>query len=273
MDNKTHFEPDYQKLNRQAKRTAVNGKKIIPDKIFDRIMPGSKKSTAVSYDTALLENLDINITFIKSNIDWDQELQGGTYVVFDTETTGLYPYRGDEIISIGAVIVEKEQVISQPAFYRLVNPGRSIPAQITKLTGIDNEMVNDQPYAIEVIKDFLEFCGPRVLVAHNAPFDLAFLNRQIGEVIGRRVVNPVIDTVLLTSALFYALGDYSLENVARNFKLDLEGRHNALSDARIAASLFIKLLPTLKENGVTRLPHLASLFSDMDLTRGYPLIF
>jgi len=79
--------------------------------------------------------------------------------------------------------------------------------------------------------------------------------------------------VLLTSALHYSIGDYSLENLARIFNFSLEGRHDALGDAKIAASLFLKLRPELKAKGVTTLHQLAGLFSHADLTKGYPLIF
>lgn len=271
--NNTHFQPDYHQLNRNAKRFAANGKNKQGKELIERIFPGSNKAEPFKPEPELLEDLSAAITEIKQSIDWEQDLFNASYVVFDTETTGLLPYRGDEIISIGAVIIENNRILDQPLFYQLVNPKRSVSPQSQRITGISDEMLADKPNIVEVLLDFLKFTGPRILVAHNAPFDLAFINNKVAEAIGRRIVNPVIDTVLLTSSLFYSFGDYSLESLASRFNLDLEGRHHALADARIAASLFLKLLPELKTRDVNNLHQLAQLFSDIDLTKGYPLIF
>jgi DNA polymerase III subunit epsilon len=273
MDNKTHYDPDYHQLNRKAKRCPADGSSKQTDKLLDRLLPRSWKPAPICHDPELFAELDETISAIKSAIDWGQNLFEATYVVLDTETTGLQPYKGDEIISIGAVIIEGAQISEERFFYQLVNPRRPIPALAQKITGLDDAMVKDQPEIIAVLLEFLKFAGPKVLVAHNAPFDLAFINSKVAEAVGRRIVNPVIDTVMLTSALYYAIGDYSLENLAERFSLSLEGRHNALADARIAASLYLKLLPELKARGVNTLHQLAGLFSEIDLTKGYPLIF
>lgn len=272
MNNKYYFDPDYNRLNRSAKRSETRGNGNQVDRLLNRLLRG-KSEPPLIYEPEILQELSAIISNIKDNIDWGQELEKASFIVFDTETTGLRPYGGDEVTSIGAVVIEKGKILKEPFFYSLVNPRRPITLQAQKITGITNEMVRQKPPLIPVLIDFLDFCGPRVLIAHNAPFDLAFLNNKVGETIGRRIVNPVIDTVLLTSALHYSIGDYSLENLGRIFSFSLEGRHNALGDARIAASLFLKLVPELQSKGVHTLHQLAGLFSDSDLTKGYPLIF
>jgi DNA polymerase III epsilon subunit family exonuclease len=272
MNNKYYFDPDYNRLNRSAKRSEARSNGSQVDRLLNRLLR-VKSEPPVIYDPEILLELSTKISKIKDSIDWGQELEKASFIVFDTETTGLRPFGGDEVTSLGAVVIEKGNIIKEPFFYSLVNPMRPITLQAQKITGITNEMVRQQPTLIPVLIDFLDFCGPRILVAHNAPFDLAFLNNKIGETIGRRIVNPVIDTVLLTSALHYSIGDYSLENLARIFKFSLEGRHNALGDARIAASLFLKLASELQSKGISTLHQLAGLFSDADLTKGYPLIF
>ncbi len=221
----------------------------------------------------MIEDLNETTSKIRRNINWQEELHNTSFIIFDTETTGLNPFRGDEIISIGAVVMEKGRVLSSPNFYQLVNPGRPVSTRAKKITGLNDTILRDKPGITPVILDFLKFCGPRILVAHNALFDLAFLNLKLGELIDERIVNPVIDTVLLTQAFYYQIGDYSLENLSSHFDLDLEGRHNALSDALITAGLFKKLLPLLKEKDIKTLPHLEDFFSSKDLTRGYPLVF
>ena len=272
MNNKYYFDPDYNRLNRSAKRseTRSNGNQV--DRLLNRFLRG-KNEPPVIYEPEILQELSAKISNIKNSIDWGLELEKASFVVFDTETTGLRPFGGDEVTSLGAVVIENGTILKEPFFYSLVNPMRPINLQAQKITGITNEMVRQKPPLVPVLIDFLDFCGPRILVAHNAPFDLAFLNNKVGETIGRRIVNPVIDTVLLTSALHYYIGDYSLENLASIFSFSLEGRHNALGDAKIAASLFLKLSPELQSKGVHTLHQLGGLFSDADLTKGYPLIF
>jgi DNA polymerase-3 subunit epsilon len=273
MNNKYIFDPDYNLLNRSAKRSETRGTDNQVDWLLNRLLLRGKKEAPVEYEPDLLLELSVRISKIKESINWGQELEEASFVVFDTETTGLRPFRGDEVTSLGAVVVEKGKILEKPEFYTLVNPMRPITLQAQRITGITNEMVRQKPPLIPVLTEFLDFCGPRVLVAHNAPFDLAFLNNKLGETIGRRIVNPVIDTVLLTSALHYSIGDYSLENLSRIFNFSLVGRHDALGDAKIAASLFLKLMPELKAKGVNTLHQLAGLFSDANLTKGYPLIF
>jgi DNA polymerase III epsilon subunit family exonuclease len=271
--NNTYYQPDYHLLNRKAKRCPANGSNMQGKELLEKIFPGSKKAEPSKADPEILEQLSAAITEIKQSIDWEQDLFSASYVAFDTETTGLHPYKDDEIISIGAVIIENNTILNKPVYYQLVNPRRSVSAQSQKITGITDDMLRGKPELSGILLDFLDFTGPRILVAHNASFDLAFINNKVSELIGRRIVNPVIDTVLLASALYYSFGDYSLESLAARFKLDLAGRHNALADARIAASLFLKLLPELKTRGITNLHQLAQFFSDLDLTKGYPLIF
>ncbi len=273
MDKYSYYEPDYNLLNRRARRCKNNGSSWQGSDIIDRILSRDKNSAAKISDPELRQRISETISEIKQNIDWTENIFNASYVAFDTETTGLRPYRGDEIISLGAVIIENGRLPEKPSFYRLVNPGRPVPARAQSITGITDDMLQGKPGIGPVLLDFLKFAGPRILVAHNAPFDLAFLNKILGESIGRRIVNPVIDTVLLTSALYYSYGDYSLENLACRLNFSLEGRHNALSDARIAGSLFLKLLPDLEKKGIKTLQQLSLLFSDSDPARGYPLIY
>lgn len=271
MSKGKYFEPDLQQLNRRAKR--LNNNKSPVDKLIDLLLDRNKKRKPVQYSPEQVKELSTLIGSIKKEADWEQELSDASYLVFDTETTGLYPNEGDEIISIGAVIVEKGKILEEPRFHEMVNPGRPVSPQTEKITGITDEMLVDKPELIPVLLRFLRFTGARIMVAHNASFDLAFINNRLGEAIGRRIVNPVIDTVLLTSSLYYALGDYSLESLAPRFNLSLEGRHDALGDAAIAASLFICLLAELEAIGVKNLPSLIRHLEDSNPARGYPPVF
>ena len=194
---------------------------------------------------------------------------GSNLICFDTETTGLVSYY-ESLIEISAVRFNLDGSVSEK-FTSLLDPMKEVAQIITDITGLTNESLRDAPPFWDVLRDFANFIREDdILFAHNASFDISFMNVKLGTSIGERIINPVIDTALLTSALYYSLGDYSLESLAPRFNLDLKGRHNALCDARIAASLYLTLLPELKNRGVTTLPELVDFLTALDLTKGYP---
>ncbi len=273
MNDRLFFEADCRELNRKAALTSPDANLTQAEKLLEKVFPQNHKAHPLKPDLPVFNSLAETIQAIKEQINWEQDLTSARFIVFDTETTGLHPFKGDEIIALGAVVVEDNRIQAQPFFEQLVNPLRPISAQSKKITGITEEMLAEQPTICTVLLDFLKFTGPRILVAHNASFDLAFLNIKIGEAIGTRIVNPVIDTVLLASALYPSIGDYSLENLAPRFNIKLEGRHSALGDARITGALFLQLLPRLFSEGVTTLQQLAQLFAGTPSKSGYPLIF
>lgn len=132
-----------------------------------------------------------------------------------TETTGFYPYQGDEIISIAAVVVENGQIREDLIFNELVNPYRLIPPAIEELTGITAEMVADKRHICHVLNDFLDFIGDSVLVAHNAKFDLAFINIKLNWYTQTEIYNQVIDTYKLSRALSPELASHDLDTLLK----------------------------------------------------------
>ncbi len=173
------------------------------------------------------------------------------YVVFDTETTGLFPSAGDEIVQIGAVRVLSGRMIRGEVFDRLVDPGRHIPAASTRVHGITDDMVAGQGTAQEILPLFHDFCADHVLVAHNAPFDLKFLQLKEG-LIGRGFDMPVLDTVLLSAHLFGHGSDHRLDALATRFGASFEDgtRHTALADALATAEVFCAMIGALEDRGV-----------------------
>jgi DNA polymerase-3 subunit epsilon len=174
------------------------------------------------------------------------------YVAFDTETTGLEPRNGDEIVQIAGVRIVNGRVLAGEAFDTLVNPARRIPALATRIHGISEEMVTDAPAVPEALGRFRSFVEGSVLIAHNAPFDMAFLSRDRHGVEFR---NPVLDTVLLSAFLHDHTGQHSLDDLAMRFEVTIDPtlRHTALGDARATAEVFVRLLPLLASRGVTTL--------------------
>jgi DNA polymerase III subunit epsilon len=193
---------------------------------------------------------------VKKQVDWKRSLKSSRYIVFDTETTGFYPYHGDEIISIGGVVVEDGRICEDQVFHEFVNPFRSIPQPVTELTGICNNMVSDKRGVCSVINDFLDFIGDGILVAHNADFDMAFLNIKLNWYTQTEIKNAVIDTFKLSRVLSPELPSHDLDTLIRKHNVDAKGRHTALGDSLMTAEIFLDFLRQLEEREIDTLKQL-----------------
>jgi len=179
----------------------------------------------------------------------DRSLKDLTYVVFDTETTGLKPTGGDEIIQIAAVRVTKGRVLSGETFDSLVNPGRSIPKDSIRFHGITDTMVKDQPPIAKVLPEFHTFAGDAVLVAHNAAFDMKFIKLKETQC-GIQLQNPVIDSLLLSLLIEGEAEDHSLDGICERLNITMEHRHSALGDAIATAHVLVNLIDRLEAIGI-----------------------
>lgn len=170
------------------------------------------------------------------------------FVVVDVETTGAKtpPCR---VTEIGAYRVNRGRIVAE--FQTLVNPETQIPPFIVQLTGITNEMVKDAPIFADVAHDWLDFADEAVLVAHNAQFDVRFLNHEIARVFpGRRMANSNLCTVKLSRRIFPGLLNYRLHTVAEHFAIPIFNRHRAAGDALATAEIFLRMLTRLHQHGV-----------------------
>lgn len=182
----------------------------------------------------------------------DASLATLTYTVFDTETTGLEPSAGDEIISIGAVRIVNGRLLRNELFEQLVNPGRPLNPASARVHRIDAAALGGQPRIGEVLPVFHRFCEDTVLLAHNAAFDMRFLELKRAAT-GVHFDQPVLDTLLLSALAHPTLEDHRLEAIAERLGLDVMGRHTALGDALLTGEVFLKLLPLLAERGIVTL--------------------
>ena len=182
----------------------------------------------------------------------DRRLDELAYTVFDTETTGLEPSQGDEIISIGAARIVNGRLLLQETYEQLVDPGRSVPAASQRIHGITPAMLTGQPAIDDVLPDFERFAQGSVLVGHNVAFDLKFLALKEASS-GVRLSQPVLDTLLLSPVAHPDHADHSLEAIAGRLGVRVLGRHTALGDALLTGEIFVRLIPLLADRGITTL--------------------
>jgi DNA polymerase-3 subunit epsilon len=181
----------------------------------------------------------------------DRPLRSLCFSVFDTETTGLLPHK-DDVVQLGAVRVLNGRIIDGEQINQLVDPGRPIPPASTKVHKVTDAMVRGQPDIRAVSKRFHDFSRDAVIVAHNAPFDMAFLHRQ-AKATGVTWDHPILDTVLLSAVLFGASERHTLDALCErlNVTIPVALRHTALGDARATAEVLVKMLPMLEARGLT----------------------
>jgi DNA polymerase-3 subunit epsilon len=182
----------------------------------------------------------------------DLSLRELTYVVFDTETTGLHPGAGDRIVSLAGVRIVRGRILTGESFNRIVNPGRAIPALSTRFHGLTDDQVAGKPPIEVVLPQFKSFVADSVLVAHNAAFDLKFL-RMFEAQSGVSFDNPVLDTMLLATFLDERAGGQSLDDLCRRYGVIVSDRHTALGDSLATAALLLHLITDLEAKGVRTL--------------------
>jgi len=171
------------------------------------------------------------------------------YTVFDTETTGLEPSAGDEIIQVGAVRIVNGRMLRHENMDQIIDPRRPLRPEGIPIHGITEEMVRGQPTIAEILPQFHAFCAGTVLVAHNAAFDMRFLQMK-EESLGIRFTQPLLDTLLLSAVIHPNQESHKLEAIAERLGITIIGRHTALGDAIVTADVFLRILPLLAEMGI-----------------------
>lgn len=196
----------------------------------------------------------------------NQELADAEFIIFDIETTGL-SISANKIIEIAAVRMCKGEVKGQ--FTSFVNPHESIPFNITQLTHIHDEMVADAPDIAEILPRFMEFIGDATIVAHNARFDMGFLQANCRSQGIPECVNPVLDTLELARFLFPSFKNHRLNTLADKFKVKLDGHHRAIADVAALGEILLHLIKVAGEQQITNLNQLND-YAGMDLRNARP---
>jgi DNA polymerase III subunit epsilon len=211
--------------------------------------PGHEKEDF--YDFSLMERMERHVP----PADRARSLEELTFVVLDTETTGLQPDQGDQVVSIAGVRVRGGVARRGETFDALVNPRRGIPPASSRFHGITEARVATAPPLDVVLLAFLEFVESSVLVGHEVWFDLRFLDREctrlgLPSLSGSR---PVLDSRLLSVAVHGHAPAHDLDAVAARLGVTIVGRHSALGDALATAEVFVRLLALLRKRGVRTL--------------------
>ncbi|MEJ8776889.1 PolC-type DNA polymerase III [Pseudogracilibacillus sp. ICA-222130] len=183
----------------------------------------------------------------------DLLLRDETYVVFDVETTGLSSVF-DTIIELAGVKIHKGEIIDR--FESFANPHRTLPDKIIEITGITDDMLVGAPEVEDVLKKFHAWVGEDTLVAHNATFDIGFLNQGYSKIGIDRIRTPVIDTLELARFLLPNIGNHRLNTLCKHFNVELTNHHRAIYDAEATGYLFWKLVEQLAEKEITNMNQL-----------------
>ena len=186
-----------------------------------------------------------------------------TFVVFDLETTG-FSNKNDKITEIGAVKVENFKVVDR--FSQLINPEKDISYKVQELTGITNDLIKDKPTIEEVLPKFVEFIGDSVLVAHNADFDMGFMQQKCSEQ-NIEFKNTSVDTLTLARTLLPHMKRFRLNLIAKELGIPLLNHHRAVDDAEATAHIFIKFLEMIRKKGGEKLSDVNTILGDIDYTK------
>ncbi|AVI05423.1 PolC-type DNA polymerase III [Staphylococcus sp. HMSC072H03] len=178
----------------------------------------------------------------------DRDLKEATYVVFDVETTGL-SNQYDQIIELAAVKVKDGEIIDK--FERFSNPHEKLSETIINLTHITDDMLVDAPEIEEVLTEFKEWVGDAIFVAHNASFDMGFIDTGYERLGFGPSTNGVIDTLELSRTINTEYGKHGLNFLAKKYGVELTQHHRAIYDTEATAYIFIKMVQQMKELGVT----------------------
>ncbi|MFI2858500.1 exonuclease domain-containing protein [Paenibacillus sp. JSM ZJ436] len=168
-------------------------------------------------------------------------------VVFDLETTGFSYQHGDVILSFGAVKTHGTTILQDQCFHLVVNSGAAVPSDITRLTGITQSMVDDAVPLTEGLHDFMAFVEGRVLIAHAAGHDKAFLNAALWKTSKVRLTHRLLDTMMIARQLYPDLPEHSLDLLLHQAGIPIEGRHDALKDALMTARLWTSYIEAVQE--------------------------
>ncbi len=205
------------------------------------------------------------------NQDTNAPVKDVGFVVFDTETTGLKPEKGDELLSIAGIVFRNGRLDLSKSFYELINPTRKVPPESVVIHSLTPGRLKDLPQASEVLTRFFEFCGGDILVGHHAAFDARFISLTLKEHFGITLANRVIDTAAIARSIDemedpvrFSMEEgkhISLDALAKRFEIKMPDRHDAYGDAFATALVFQRQIGILEAKGTNKVKYLIQIGS------------
>lgn len=190
---------------------------------------------------------------IKEKNSLDCPLDELQVVVFDLETTGFFPDKGDRVLSIGAVKMTGSRIHENNTFYSLIKSTSPLSDEISRLTAINEEMLEAAPEASQVLIDFLSFIGSSVLVAHHANHEQAFMKKITVDILRTKFDHRIVDTSFLMRLKNPTFQSLPLEEICKACGIEVTNRHHALADAKMAAHIWAFYLKKAQDQGYKNL--------------------
>jgi DNA polymerase III subunit epsilon len=197
----------------------------------------------------------------RQNSLFDIRLDEMESVVFDLETTGFSPSKGDEIISVGAVLLAGSRRVADEIFYSPIQPKGTIPLHIEQLTGLTNREAAKAPELVSVLSDFLTFAGSRTLIVHGSGHDKMFLNSALWKTSKIRLTHRMLDTMMVAKWLRPKTERFDLDTLLGMYGVEVTTRHHALQDAVMTADLWCSMLQEIRNRGIATLGDLYTQLS------------
>jgi DNA polymerase III subunit epsilon len=190
---------------------------------------------------------------MKEKNSLDIPLESLKVVVFDLETTGFFPDRGDSVISIGAIKMIGANIEEEKTFYSLVKSDIPLSEEISTLTGIHDTELATAPEALDVLVQFLQFINSRTLVAHHANHEQAFMQKMTLKLMRTKFEHRIVDTSFLIRLTGPHIKSLSLEEACLQCGVEIKDRHHALGDAKMTAEIWSHYIKKAQEMGFTSL--------------------
>lgn len=184
-------------------------------------------------------------------------------VIFDIETTGFFPYKGDKLLSIGAVKMQGDKILEDQTFYSLVHNETTLSEDIKSLTGLSEDEIKVAPPVQDVLKEFYQFIKSETLVAHHSSHEKQFMKHANWTTYKNNFQHRILDTTFLLKVVEPELKYVSLDDWCSHFGITIEKRHHALHDAVATAELWARSVKCVQEMGFSNLndvySHIANL--------------
>lgn len=216
--------------------------------LSNRLSPNVYTSLQQQSDAARLTHLRQIQRQLKQEDVLDRPLSELTFIIFDLETSGFYPDKGDSILSIGAVKMKGCEILREETFYSTVKCSNKPSEEILELTGLTEEELNDSPVLMDVLSDFYKFIGHSTLVAHHASHEKKFMSHATWQTLRTTFQHRIIDTSFLTK-IVVPENLVTLDECCAYHDIPVETRHHALQDALVTAQLWQKNIRLAKEIG------------------------